>query len=93
MRDTEAELAIFCNQARSQMEVLDPTTKPQTYSLQDTQEPGPSTIMSKRSESLHPGTDRNKCSPTAKQKVELQSPVEKVEEGLEKTVIKDTTRT
>ena len=46
MRDTEAELAIFCNQARSQMEGLDPTTKPQTYSLQDTQEPGPSTIMS-----------------------------------------------
>ena len=42
MRDTEAELAIFCNQARSQMEGLDPTTKPQTYSLQDTQEPGPS---------------------------------------------------
>lgn len=46
MRDTEAELAILCNQARSQMEGLDPTTKPQTYSLQDTQEPEPSTVMS-----------------------------------------------
>lgn len=96
MVGVEPEPAIFCYQAKPQMEGLGftPTTKPLTYNvccLQSVVELEPTIIVTRETIEQLMGTDAESCSQTIRGS--FGSPVKEGEEGSEGPVSQDSART